>query len=96
MSCGGQKGGRDAEGVEQLRPGKHFQGQTLCPICHVSVADTNRNTIQCILCEMWVHVSNCTDLKATDLIDRRVTSRFTCANCLQRLEMEVETEKLSQ
>lgn len=90
------KRGWTSNGDELAVPRKLPRSQALCPMCHVSVANTTRNTIQCIQCELWVHVSKCTDLKATDLIDKRVTGRFTCKHCLERLEMEIDAETITQ
>lgn len=37
---------------------------------------------RCSVCELWVHASKCTELTATDLIDKRVTENFKCKGCL--------------
>lgn len=94
MASGRPKRSWEADGDVNPRGGKLQRRQPPCPVCHesVSVTDKKRNLVQCRRCDLWVHVATCTDLTATDLINKRVTGMFACKGCLLNIEAELDAD----
>lgn len=85
---------RDNEDEDDLlsdaRTGKAARSLESCPVCGDTTRD-RRNLIRCSACDHWVHVASCTDLKATEIIDARVTTAFKCRVCALEADPQMDT-----